>query len=236
MKWGVFPVGRSRVTSAWIEREGRRLLAIRYRTRTNRLFNKVYPMDDRAEAIIDPETFLPVQFSFRKKRWRTACDDIVTFDYTSGVARIESRCEGWRKSVAINREVRDIITFMYWMRRTPIPAGMDQTFRVMTNQGVVNLRLRAEEEWVEVDLPVFGATRCLRVTPEVDLATMLVEEGKVALWVADDERRLAPRLDVQAPLASVRTLLSCVRGPGDDRWTEAAQNGNMEEECTSPDD
>jgi len=219
IKWGLISVGRSRIASEWILRDGKVLLAIRYRTRTNRVFNKIYPMNDSAEAIVDPATFLPVSFSFRKKRWRTACDDVVTFDYDRGVAHIESRCEGSVKDVAINREVRDIISFMYWMRRTPLAAGLDEPFRVMINDGIAELRIRTADKPELLNLPGFGKIECLRLEPEADLGGLLVEKGEVTLWVAKDVRQLAPRLAVDAPLAKVRTTLLRVTGPGDDKWT-----------------
>ena len=46
--WGVIPVGSSRVTTEWIEEDGRTLIAIRFRTKSNDVLSKIYPVDDFA--------------------------------------------------------------------------------------------------------------------------------------------------------------------------------------------
>ena len=50
-------VGTCRITTQWVEEDGRTLLAIRYRTRSNKVIAVIYPVDDKIESIVDPETF-----------------------------------------------------------------------------------------------------------------------------------------------------------------------------------
>jgi hypothetical protein len=235
IKWGVFAVGSSRISTEWIVYDGKPVLAIHYRTRTNRLFSKIYPMDDLGETLVDPETFLPLRFAFRRKRRRTACDDVVTFDYERGSARIESACKGWVKDAPITREIRDVMSFMYWLRRTPLQPGADESYHIMGNDGVADLRIRVGKETEVLDLPVFGKTECLVLRPELDLADLLVEAGRLTMWVANDSRRMAPLLLVRAPVANVRATLCRVNGPFQDKWTEISRRQDGDTECVNSD-
>jgi hypothetical protein len=219
IKWGFIPIGSSRVKSEWVEQDGALLLSLRYRVRTNSVFNKLYPMNDLAESIVDPVTFLPRSFVFTSTRRRLRCSNRVTFHHAAGLATIADRCGGSETLVEIAPDTRDILTFMFDRRRRPLQPGSRETHRVMGHEGLLDLAL-AMREPATIRLSNYGAVPALVVEPEMDYEGLLIKDGKVRLWVADDARRLAVRLDIQAPLASIHTVLCSVGGPGADRWTE----------------
>lgn len=226
VKWGIIPVGTSTIKSEWIESNGKRLLVIRYRTLTNAVFSRIYPMNDFAESIIDPETFLPKTFTFVRAKRREARSDTVTFDYDKGTALVVHHCSGKRETVPIQPDTRDIITFMFWMREKGIPTSHNKTYQVMTNEGIVPITVRSDAKTKKVKVPGFGKVECLHVEPSADFKDMLVEEGEISMWIAQDARRIAPMLAIKAPLAKVKTTLCSVLGPGDDLWTKASgENG-----------
>lgn len=225
LKWGVVPIGKSIVKSRWFERDGRKLIKISYRTYTNAFFDKVYPMNDWAQVLVDPDGFRPIRFTFSKARRRPICHDTVDFDYSNGKARVVAACSGWRNMVRISPEIRDIMSFMYLMRRQPHDriAG---TYRVMDNEGILDLKISAVRTEA-VELPFFGSVDCVKVEPEIDLEGVLVEKSRVALWVSRDKRRVATRLEVKAPLANIHATLCCVTGPVDDRWTRVTKTKGL---------
>ena len=67
--------------------------------------------------------------------------------------------------------------------------------------------------------------------PEFDFKGLLADKGKVRMWISDDPRHICTRLQVKAPLATVKIILVRVFGPGDDKWTKT-----MEEEELGEDD
>ena len=236
VRWGIFPVGKCRVASAWVDHAGRRCIAIRYRVLTNALFSRIYPMDDYAESVVDPETFLPLRFEFIKARHSELAHDVVTFDHARHVARLDSRWPRASRDVPIAGDTRDIVSFMYWMRRADLPCGTDATYSVMINDGLVDLRVTTAGATNLLHHPVFGNVPCLQIQPEADLRGLLVEKGHVTLWETRDARRLAPFLTARGPLANVRVTLCHVAGPGTDAWTDLAKNRQGEAQCAvSPD-
>jgi hypothetical protein len=219
IKWGVIPIGWSRVKSEWVEQDGVLRLRLRHRVRTNSVFEKLYPMNDLAESIVDPATFLPRTFVFSSRRRRVRCDSLVTFHHAAGLATIASRCDGTETLVEIEPDTRDILTFMFDRRRRPLQPGSREAHRVMGHEGMLDLvlELRGRET---IRLPHHGPVLGLVVEPEMNYDELLIKDGKVRLWVSEDARRLATRLDIRAPLASVHAILCGVSGPGADRWTQ----------------
>jgi hypothetical protein len=215
--WGFIPVGRSRIVTRWVERDGRRLLSIVYRTKTNRFFDRIYPFDDLSETLVDPVRYRPVRFRTRLVKRDLASDSLMEFDYDAGKARWTSLTEHREYDIPLDDGLLDIASFLYFLRRTGLQPGETKTLRFIGDSGVVEGVLRAYD-YEKVDLPAYGAVRGLKVKPEADFGGFLVQEGKVTAWVSDDPRRLCLRLVVNGLLANAKVVLCHVGGPGDDFW------------------
>ena len=215
--WGFIPVGKTRIVSRWIEEDGRRLLAIRYRTRSNRFIAAIYPVDDLIESIVDPETFLPVRFVKKLKEGRHRNDEITTFDYEKGEARWEDRIKDRSKTYPIDEDTRDIVSFMYFMRSDRFKPGDKKAFRVMADEKIYDLFVSAHDA-EKIKLKRFGRVKSIRLEPEAQFQGLFVRKGKVTVWVSDDERHLCTKVVGSVPVASIKVVLWEVRGPGDDFW------------------
>ena len=214
--WGPIPVGISRVTSRWIERDGRQLIALTYRTKTNAFFDSIYPFDDEAESWVDPATFQPVQFRTRLKKRQVARDEQIRFDHERGKAVWTSFSDGQIREFTLDGDLRDLLSYLYTMRRTGLTAGEVRAIGFFGDHGPVYGTLTGLTHET-VSLPVYGKVRCLKVKPRADFGGFLVSEGKVTAWISDDERRLCTRLVVNG-LVDGRAVLCHVGGPGDDFW------------------
>jgi hypothetical protein len=234
LTWGFIPIGTSVIRSEWVEREGRELIRVHYRTYTNRIFDRIYPMNDAAEVFIEPRRFRPTVFSFSRTRRGPARKDRVVFDYAGGTAEFESHGSETNQTVRIPQDMRDIISFLYHMRRHKFRPGEEVGYKVVGNTGIVDLKLKTVRKET-INLPVFGRVECLRLEPEADLKDMLVEKGRITMWVTLDERMIAPRLAMQAPLADVRITLCSVHGPGSDRWVRMTKEAGDDHKCSTPD-
>jgi len=217
LRWGYIPIGETSVQTDWVSTGRGRRIRILYRTKTNRLFDHLYPMNDRAEVLIDPAGFRSDRFSFSRTRRKTTCDDLVVFDYSNNVARCVSRCTGKTSEWEIDAETRDIMSFLYMRRNGEFAPGV-ATNRVITNTGHLDLRIGVEGK-EDVRLAGFGDVLCWKVVPEADWDGLLIEGGRVSGWVSDDRRKVVVRIRVKAAVADVSATLSEVIGPGDDRWS-----------------
>ena len=76
--WGVFMVAEATAKAEWIERDGRRLLSLNMRAKTNGLVEKIYPVKEFLETIIEPISF-PVSYThldwaYRQGRYQEAAE------------------------------------------------------------------------------------------------------------------------------------------------------------------
>jgi hypothetical protein len=215
--WGKIPVARSTASTEWVEEDGRRLLAIRFRTKSNRVIGTIYPVDDFIESIIDPKTFLPVRFTKQLSEGRYRCDETTTFDHEAGKAILKNQLRGTTLEYEIDDETRDLVSFMYSLRTAEFPVGDTQTFRVMADEKLYDLEVTSRKTQ-RIKLPRYGKVESVMLEPAASFQGLFVRKGKMTLWVSEDERRLITRADIQVPVADVHLILQDVDGPGEDDW------------------
>jgi len=215
--WGVIPIGSSHVTSEWIQENGRSLIAIRLRTKSNNVLSTMYPVDDFLEAIIDPETFLPVRFTKKLSEGRYRADETTTFDHKNLKATWNSRLSHKVEEYKIDPDTRDVVTFMYYMRRKQFEPDTVTKYRVMADDKVYDLIVKAQD--VEsISLDNYGKLPCLRFEPEAKFGGLFVRKGRMWIWVSQDPRRIATKISAKVPVASITLWLDQVGGSGEDFW------------------
>jgi hypothetical protein len=217
--WGVIPVGTAISWTEWTEIEGRKLLAIKMRTLSNKVVEKLYPVDDTIESLIDPETFLPVQFSKNMSEGKHKYHEVTIFDRTNKVARWESKLSGKKKEYPIEPETRDIPSLMYYLRTRKFTSGKREHFRVQADEKVYDLWLNIQKK-EKVDTPYYGDVPCIKIEPEAAFNGLFVRKGKMWVWLSDDSRGLATKIEASIPVANVRSVVIKVEGPGDDVWVK----------------
>ncbi len=217
--WGVVPVGTSRATTEWVERDGETLLAIRFETRSYRVLDPVYPVDDTIESLIDPETFLPVRHESRMNQGRRSTHEITYFDYDRLMAKQYVLHRDSTNYFQLEPDTRDLVSFMYYMRKKAFTVGNKTQYRVMADDKTYDLWVNARR--VEpVRLSNYGRVDSVRIEPEAAFEGFLVRRGEATFWVSEDDRRIITRMTARIPVAHIRMILRRVRGPGDDFWVQ----------------
>ncbi|NKB24511.1 MAG: DUF3108 domain-containing protein [Kiritimatiellae bacterium] len=217
--WGFIPVGKTRVTTAWVTEDDRQLLAIRFRTKSNRVIASVYPVDDLIESIIDPETFLPIRFTKRLKEGRYRCDETTTFDFEVLKAHWISRVKDQEKEYPIHSDTRDLVSFMYYMRSKGFQVGNDTVFQVMADEKLYSLFIKAPQV-EKIRLKRYGKIPSLKIEPTASFKGLFVRKGKMQIWISEDDRHLMTKIVAKTPFADVNIKLAEVHGPGDDFWVQ----------------
>lgn len=223
--WGYMPVGTAVGWTEWVNHEGRRLLAIRLRTRSNKIIEKIYPVDDTIESLVDPETFLPVQFTKQLSEGKHRHHEVTVFDRTNQVAHWTSLLKNRSKSFPIPPDIRDIPTLMYSLRSHAFKPGAREHFNVMADEKVYDLWLNVRKKEV-LNLPNHGEVASIQTEPEAAFQGIFVRSGKIWIWISDDARCLATKVHATIPVADVRAVLWSVEGPGNDRWITNSPSAN----------
>ncbi|MFH0908087.1 MAG: DUF3108 domain-containing protein [bacterium] len=220
--WGVVPVGRTRATTTWIMYDGKPALQIRLITKTRSVMDKIYPVDDLIESVIDPETFLPIRFIKRLKEGRYRADETTLFDFKTRKAQWSSKTNGRQKEFEIDPDTRDIVSFMYYIRKFGFEPGQTNSYRVMADEKIYDLSINAHGVDV-LKLPQFGPVPSVKLHPVAAFEGIFVRSGEVTTWVSQDPRRICTRIMAEVPVANVRLNIVEVRGPGDDFWLKPAK-------------
>ncbi len=219
MKWNFLPIGSSRVETQEVDTGGKKLIAIRYFVKTNKVFNKIYPVDDFIEVLVDPEGFVPVTFTKNIQRRAPRCSETVIFDRKEGEAAWYSKCLNDHGDFKIQNDTRDVISMLYLLRKHEIKENQEITNKVVVTRSVTDMVVKVGKK-TRMDAAGRDNVECYEVTPVAKLDDLLVDEGEVKAWVSADSRRIVTRLDIDAAFGTVRAILEKVEGPGNDAWVK----------------
>lgn len=212
--WGIIPVANTWVSVEPVERDGRTLVAIRARTRSNAVVEKIYPVDDFIESLVDPQSLLPVRFVKKLSEGRYRCHEVTLFDHARGRAHWKSLLSGREKQYPIGRDTRDLLSFMFSLRRAHFEPGRKYHYQVMADEKIYDLWLtvKGREDTVLLD----GTTvRSLVLEPEAAFEGLFVRKGRVWLWVKELPPLVVTRMVARVPVASIKMVLESL--PADSR-------------------
>ena len=227
--WGIIPVAWANVTSEWGEENGRQVIILKFRTRTNKVLEKLYPVDDTLESVIDPATFLPYRFTKRLSEGNYRADQDTFFYHDKGYAIWTNNLAGDTKRFELEEDTRDIPSLMYSLRRTGFKVGDEHDYRVMADEKIYDLYVKAVKK-KKVDLPLYGKVDCIELDPQAAFDGLFVRKGKMWIWISNDERVVCTKMVASVPVASVKIKLWEVEGPGDDFWTTALEEKKTDDQ------
>ncbi len=220
--WGVLPVGKARIQSSWVQEGTQTLFSLRYRARSNRVLAVIYPIDDRAELLVDPATFLPLRYSLNISEGRHRSLEVTTFDHQALVGTWESVWKKQRKTFRLESDTRDFVTFLYHSRQSQLAPGEKHQYRVMADDKIYDLWLEGLKKET-VRLHGFGKVAALKMKPTAAFNGLFVRKGEMVGWVSTDPRHILLKLEADLPFANIHAFLTEVHGPGDDFWTQTTQ-------------
>ncbi len=223
ISWGPWVVGYSTVWSEWIRENERDLLAIRIRNRSTSVLDKLFPVDDFMESIVDPATFLPLRFYKNISEGRYRLKEVTLFDHANRKAHWQHLLRDSHEDFAIEADTRDLISFMFFMRSQRWDPHKGYHFRVMADEKLYDLYVTAVG-YEEIKLRNFGSARSLKLAPEAAFQGLFVRVGRLEVWVSSDDRCLLTKgtAIVPFPIGTIRIMLGAVEGAGDDFWSKTA--------------
>lgn len=220
VKWGPWTVGHSTLWTEWIQEDGRDLLAIRVRTRSTRVLDKLFRVDDFLESVVDPVTFLPIRFIKRLNEGRYRLNEVTTFDHQKKMAHWQHLLRDSHEDFAIKADTRDLLSFMFFMRSQAWEEYKGYYFHVMADEKLYDLYVMVHG-YDDIKLPEFGKIRSLKMEPEAAFHGLFVRVGRIEVWISVDKRALLIKgtAIVPFPIGTIKIVLDKVEGPGDDFWS-----------------
>jgi len=221
MKWGIIHVADARTETQFIESGGRRFLAIRIRVKTTPFVAHIFPLNDYVESLVDPETFLPVQYEQKLKEGRDFRHEIVRFDHAKRKAYWKNVTKGREGEFEIQPDTRDVVSFMWYIRTRGVRtlyAEEALKFTVVVDNQVYDLSIRGQR-YEDIRLPLVGRFKALRLEPVAKFGQIFVRKGRIWLWISDDARCVCAKMAVRLKVCSLKGYLVSVTGGEQDIWS-----------------
>lgn len=220
--WGMFQVAQAVVSTDWVRwRDGRLLVRLRYKTQSNKVIEKIYPVNSQIDSFVDPVTFQPIRFVKNTNEGKRKELSVTDFNHPEGTARwrkIVRKYEDWL--MPIPPGVRDIPSFSYWIRKEGFSGGSTNTYLIMADDKLYELLIFAEDRNETFQVPGFGLVPSLRLTPEASFEGLFARQGKLSLAVSKGAPCLMLYMDAEVPVAKVRLKLAKIEGPRRNDWAD----------------
>jgi hypothetical protein len=170
-------------------------------------FDKVYRVRDRIDAIVDAERFVTWQYRKVQHEGSHSADHEVVYDQTTHRAKYKDGVV-----VPIPDEAIDMLGAFYRTRLEPLTPGQSIYLPHHSDKKTFYLEVQVlRRERTEVPA---GTYNCLVVEPQVADAGPFRNQGKLTVWLTDDERRTPVRMESKLPVGSVAAVLLEARPGG----------------------
>ncbi|MBS1910759.1 MAG: DUF3108 domain-containing protein [Bacteroidetes bacterium] len=190
---------------------GRNCYDVRFDVRTTSAFDKVFKVRDRYQTYIDIDGIFPWRFEQSVREGNYSRDFSAIVDQRANVAKTT---EGSFKVPAF---VHDILSAFYYTRALDLHSlkkGQSFTLKNFYGKNTYDLRIRIlGREQVEVDAGTFD---CIVVEPLVVEGGLFKNEGRIVVYLTDDDRKIPVKVSTKVVIGSIDgelTGYSGTRGP-----------------------
>ena len=186
---------------------GRRCYRVEFTVNSLSSFSWIYKVEDVYRTFVDVEAIMPWKFEQHIREGTYRRDFIAEFDQRRNVARTT---EG---DYPIPEYVHDIMSAFYFARTidfTGFRPGdgvvLSNFYKDKTHELKVNFLGRQE---LEVEAGTFNA---IVVEPLVKEGGLFKSEGRIVIWLSDDERKIPLRVNTKVVIGSIDTELKEYHG------------------------
>ncbi|MGA9115825.1 MAG: DUF3108 domain-containing protein, partial [Bacteroidota bacterium] len=186
---------------------GRRCYRIEFSVNSLPSFSWIYRVEDRYLTFVDVQAVAPLRFEQHIREGSYRRDFVAEFDQARNVARTT---EG---EFPIPAYVHDIMSAFYFARTIDFsgfrPGDGITLFNFYKDKShELRVRFLGRQE-LEVEA---GTFRTIVVEPLVREGGLFKSEGRIVVWLSDDERKIPVRVNTKVLIGSIDTELREYRG------------------------
>lgn len=218
--WGIVPVVWSTTETEKVMDGERELICIRQISQSYPAYNALYKVDDKTEVLIDPQTALPIKLDLEINEGRQHKNYLTTFDHKNRIAIYTNRISGEVRKIQIQKDTREILSFMYSMRNQSIENLAFQKYQLLVEGKLYDLELNLNDLDM-IPLNRYGEVASISFDPIAEFDGMFLREGKITFWISQKPRRMITCIQAKVGIGKIQVKLDEVSGPGDDFWITA---------------
>lgn len=199
------------ISNAPVTVSGRPCYEITSDVRTTQSFDKVFAVRDRYQTYVDVDGIFPWMFKQIVREGKYSRDFGAMIDQQKNTARTT---EGSFKVPAF---VHDVLSAFYYVRTLNLKnmqKGQSFTLKNFYGKQTHDLRVRIlGREKVTVDAGTFN---CVMVEPLVQEGGLFKSDGRIVIYMTDDDRKIPVKVSTKVPIGSIDIRLvsySGLRGP-----------------------
>jgi hypothetical protein len=187
--------------------KGRPCFDVRFEVASLKSLDFVYKVRDRYRTLIDVDGIFPWRFEQIIREGGFSKDFSASFDQ---VANKAYTTEG---TFDVPPFVHDIVSAFYYVRSVDI--------RSFKKGEVINLKNFFDRESHDLVVRVLGRQRIevkagtfntIAVEPVIKSGSLFKFEGKLILWLSDDDRRIPVKVSTKIPIGTIDAELTGYRG------------------------
>ncbi len=167
-------------------------LHLESRAESNGFVDKFFKVRDTNSSTIDKDSLASVFFHQNLREGNYHVMRNTTLDYKTGQFQYEKNRKGKTKSESgfIDQPLQDILSSFFYTRTLPLELGQEYSINVFSDGDVYALKVKVYPKTQDINVPA-GRFHCLRVEPMlVGDAIFKAKEGKMTIWLTNDERRM----------------------------------------------
>jgi len=167
--------------------------------RTNRAFDLVYKVRDHHESFIDYDNLYSVRFEKHLREGKFRRDETVTFDQKNHLAIYKDQ------EVGIPPMTQDFLSALYYVRTVDLEIG--EAVYLANHTGGKNYPIYVKvigRESVEVPAGKFD---CIVIEPVLKTSSIFKHEGKLTIWLTDDNLKMPVLLRSKVVVGSFEARL-----------------------------
>jgi hypothetical protein len=190
---------------------GRRCFRVEFTVNSLPSFSWIFRVEDHYLTFVDEQTIAPWKFEQHIREGNFHKDFVAEFDQRKKVARAEG------KDYPTPQYVHDILSAFYFVRTVDFSgknAGDMITMSNFYSDTTYDLAVKVlGRQELEIEA---GTFRTIVVEPLVKEGGLFKSEGRIVIWLTDDERKMPVRVNTKVIIGSIDTELrsySGLRGP-----------------------
>ena len=163
-------------------------------------FDKVYKVRDRIDALVDAERFVSWQYRKVQREGAHSAEHNVQYDHAGRRAKYKDGV-----IVPIPEDAIDMLGAFYRTRLEDLEPGRSIYLPHHSDKKTFYLEVKVlRRERTEVPA---GTFMCLVVEPQVGEAGPFRGQGRMSIWLTDDERKMPVRMESRVPVGSIAAVL-----------------------------
>jgi hypothetical protein len=190
---------------------GRPAYQVLFTVNSTKTFSWIYKVDDRYETFLDAQGMFPWHFTQRVREGSYSRDFEAWFDQLSNIAYADN------KQYPIPPYVHDAVSALYFVRTLDFSksrVGEKIMLQNFFKDTTYNLSVKfLGRQRIEVDAGTFD---CIIVEPLMREGGLFKSEGRVLVWLTDDERKIPVKVSTKVVIGSIESELreySGINGP-----------------------